>query len=925
MSVFLFSLNLVIQLTNYIKIDNNTNRTYSSAGAWHFVYFNSTADLKDAAFVADIDTDEFYPIEKGFYSVYMTGEQAKKLYDETNYWMRRIKRKQKFIANGEHPNCGQYYVIHSKGCKLPGRILSSGARYSKVEMPKNTSSIRELTKIDCVRSIEPVKHDIKFHTRFNKNMLINFKDNVWMPHKSTYETSFPDYTYKYTGKDQCVLLADSGIDTSSVWLSDPNPENNVFGFTNKPHRKVKKYISYADYKDDSGHGTFLAGLMVGSTSCSQEARLYNGIAPDAKIIIADISQGEVTKLPSNIAELSRDAMLNNCSVQMNAWTQQSQPILTTIIDDISYRNPEVLTVFPAQAGDDGLLNSPADAKNVLTVGGIYGNMVSKSITDVGAAVYVYPTGLSRAIAGIVDSAGPQLFNVTNTSYIRLTIDAERKHACVMRNQNDPDLDKCRVALYFGDEKFTKRFNVPIVRLPSRWLGPFKTDLELSIVPADIDGGREDERFGLLPESARMSKYPGRTKPEIVAPAGPMAGPMAGARPGECSPSALTRNVGTSVAAAMISGELLLLSQFFEEKYYTKLDAALAKACLVASAGPVGRHEYKSNEYILQSQNEPGFGFGLPRIEKIINHMAAFQKNVKAISQGTFSQCFTATSDSKVEIGIAWLDKPRDPYSPIQISSPLIAYVTQASGTTEDTVFLPQGTGQNNIDNSNNAIKISFDAQKNTKYLLKIVSDTFEGVDDVNFSLVFLGDVSLEGSTCPSESYNANNYDRHYYYHHDQRQSRNRGTCPKYCQNNGDCKGVRCLCYGDKRGDFCQYEIKSAYTGVKSDVNISQYQWAYYSLALPQWSPGSMVVFDLSEFDVENYDFLIKSNDIPSHKDYFCSYASCNWGNIDRDNKLLTIKYEQWDYMKTRDPIFIGVYSRSAQPAKNCSFKPIKIT
>ncbi|EAY20496.1 Clan SB, family S8, subtilisin-like serine peptidase [Trichomonas vaginalis G3] len=887
-------------MRNNIALDDSSKEKISKHDAsWYYVRFEEDKKYQDVLKALNLNSSQFKPIEKGFYSVFLSQKQALTLKNKFHLWIKKIPSKDKYPLIKSTKNITEFYVLHTENCKLPGKLIEKGLKFSRISFENNEDAFKLLSKTHCVRSFEPVVSRIQFQTRFNKELLNNFQDKVWKPQMSEYETGLPYFFRRYTGKDQCVLMADSGIDTSSIWLSDPTPENNIFGF-NRPHRKVKKYISYADYKDDTGHGTFLAGLMVGRTFNDDESKYYNGIAPDAKIVVADISQGDLTKLPSNIADLSRDAQENNCTVQMNAWTQPDQPLLTYIMDEIAYDSPNTITVFPGQADEFGYLETPADAKNVLTVGAVYGNMVSKSVFEKNSVVYIYPTGLSRFIAGIVDESGPSLFNVTNTNYIKMTIDSEQKQVCVMNHPNQLNLEKCKVILYFGEEKIKRKFQVPVIRLPSRWRGPFQTDLELSIVPADTESGREDERYELLPKSAKKVKYPGRIKPEIVAPGGPMTGPKAGARIGDSTPNSLTTNQGTSVAASMISAYLLVLAEYFKDKQYNTLNTPLAKALLVASADDIGRIDVERGNNTQFSSNEPGYGFGLPRMERIVNNLGAYQKNVKAYNYKPYYQCFSAHQNEDVEIAISWLDKPRDPYSPIQITTPLIAWVSDAEEYHQSSRNQINSIKQN-IDRVNNIIKIKFKAERDRKYHLKVVPDSFESEDHVEFSYVILGDVSLEMSCTDITN-----------------------GCPKQCQNGGTCQQLKCQCFGEYRGDFCQYKINSAYAGVPIKVDLPQNNWAYYSLALPKWEPGSSVVFDMQNFDEDNFDFLIRSQDIPTHSDYFCSYAKCDWGIIDRENKFLTIKYEQWDYMKTRDPIFIGVYARSARPT-NCTFIPVKLT
>ena len=77
---------------------------------------------------------------------------------------------------------------------------------------------------------------------------------------------------------------------------------------------------------------------------------------------------------------------------------------------------------------------------------------------------------------------------------------------------------------------------------------------------------------------------------------------------------------------------------------------------------------------------------------------------------------------------------------------------------------------------------------------------------------------------------------------------------------------------------------------------------------------------MKDFDERNFEFFIQAQEVPSHQRYFCSYETCEWGIIDHEKHTLTLQYESWDFMKARDPLFIGIFSKS-QYANNCTFIP----
>ena len=904
--------NLTFLRNKIIISDTSTPKLYEKSGTWYYIKFHSIEQFEKSVDFLKMKLSDFKPISDLYFSVYLLPKKAKLLHEKLNLWIKKIPAREKAplnIIGQNNTHSNEYIVMHSSNCKLPGKVIIQNSFISTVSFQHNENASLLLSRTKCVRTFEPIISSLHFHTRFNRYMTETHYIDVFDPLNPQTIDDLKFINQNITGRGQCVLMADSGVDPSSPWLYDSKTPS-IKG-ENVEHRKIKHYYSYSnDYKDDEdGHGTFLAGLMVGSTDCSKEAMKYNGIAPGGKVVVADIGRDRESFLPKNFSDLTRKAEQQKCAVQLNAWTVENQPLLTLLMDQIAFDHPNVLTVFPAEGDEYGFIHTPSDAKNVLTVGGVYSKMTSKAFHEKNAGVYIYPTGMPRAIAGICDEHGKILFNTTNTNYQKIVIDEEKTQACVMNDETEEGLEKCRVLLYFESKPLTKYFNVPVIRLPQRWKQPFKTDLELSIVPADIDSGRKDERFEIIPESGTRTKFPGRIKPEIVAPAGPIVSSKSYADHNDCSISSLTGKTGTSIAAAFVSADVMLLSQYFQEKQKTKLSATLAKALLIASANdPLSEYSNYEGNIVIHTKDRrsrvgsPGYGYGMPAIQRCIDNLGYFQKNVKIKPHRTYVSCFTMKQTGPVDITISWLDMPRDPYSTIQLSSPLVAYIMENSYWESVNIL-----GNNNlndgeyVDTYNTNLKISFTGYEGRRYQLLIIADNFDGVPSVDFSFVVLGKVQYDGNNC---------------------ELRKKELCPRKCHDSGTCNKFRCTCYGEKSGDFCQYTINSAFFDKPTTIkNPKSHYWYYYSLSLPlSWGRGSKLVFDMKDFDERNFEFFIQAQEVPSHQRYFCSYETCEWGIIDHEKHTLTLQYESWDFMKARDPLFIGIFSKS-QYANNCTFIP----
>lgn len=185
----------------------------------------------------------------------------------------------------------------------------------------------------------------------------------------------------YTGAGRVVAISDTGVAVDTCYFSDglgtrAGPWPRVAGTaipSDTKHPRVRAYSAGlgGDYGDTNGHGTHVAGTLVGRANTDGSA-LFNGVAPNAKLVVWDLDNGHFS-VPSDIGgTIFEWARKLNADVHSGSWgaaTGLAYDIDCWNVDFYLWRNRGFTAVFAA--GNDGpgagTVVSPAKAKNVIAV------------------------------------------------------------------------------------------------------------------------------------------------------------------------------------------------------------------------------------------------------------------------------------------------------------------------------------------------------------------------------------------------------------------------------------------------------------------------------------------------------------------------------------------------------------------------------
>jgi len=263
------------------------------------------------------------------------------------------------------------------------------------------NSIPAISGLVGIEFIDPMS---EIHTL---NMKLNLKDNPPAPsgnyqdltgYESGSKVLNLDSAWRlgYFGAGQIAGMADTGLDAGSINGVDAD-------FKGAIHSGYAKGIGAKDWSDPMGHGTHVAGSVVGRGVISG-GKIVGG-ANQAQLVVSGMWSPIVDNLtvPPQLADLFAPAYSDGARIHTNSWGAAANfgayDNMAQQVDEFMWEHPDFLILFAA--GNSGVdhdkdgridpnsIGSPGTAKNCVTVGAsknyVLKGGIQKKISDLKAA------------------------------------------------------------------------------------------------------------------------------------------------------------------------------------------------------------------------------------------------------------------------------------------------------------------------------------------------------------------------------------------------------------------------------------------------------------------------------------------------------------------------------------------------------------
>ncbi|MBI5251832.1 MAG: S8 family serine peptidase [Desulfomonile tiedjei] len=253
----------------------------------------------------------------------------------------------------------------------PGDIKSAGR---KIRLKVEEARLEALASLDQVRHLEPV-FSKKLHNDIARQIL--------------HLDANPAGPIRLEGEGQIVAVADTGLDKGSTIDVHPAFFGRVlklYGLGRGPNKT----------NDPHGHGTHVAGSVLGDGNSAVLGHSVRGTAPKAKLILQSVidSFGGLGGLPDDLHGLFAAPYQDGARVHSNSWGSTLNfgvyDSNANELDDFVWNHRDCVICFAAgndgaDKNDNGIVDSgsvapPATAKNCIAVGASENNRPNFPLT-----------------------------------------------------------------------------------------------------------------------------------------------------------------------------------------------------------------------------------------------------------------------------------------------------------------------------------------------------------------------------------------------------------------------------------------------------------------------------------------------------------------------------------------------------------------
>lgn len=283
--------------------------------------------------------------------------------DPSNASSRQPRLVDVVLQNGVSPDSVLEKVANA--AHLDPRTVKAGQQ--KFRLSVQHRYLKDLAAIDEVRHIEDVV-PLKLHNSVARTIL-RVADGAGGP-------------CRFLGAGQLVAVGDTGFDKGLT--------NNVHPAFAGRVRKLYALGRPGKANDPDGHGTHVAGSVLGDGNSPTMGGAIQGAAPKATLVLQSVldASGGLGGLPADLHDLFNDPYtVDDARIHTNSWGSTvgdgTYDANARELDDFVWNHRDLVVCFAAgnsgadssQTGhiDPGSVSAPSTAKNCITVGATENN------------------------------------------------------------------------------------------------------------------------------------------------------------------------------------------------------------------------------------------------------------------------------------------------------------------------------------------------------------------------------------------------------------------------------------------------------------------------------------------------------------------------------------------------------------------------